>query len=248
MNAGGSMLKVTLRAPRAQRSLALATSGPGVGDTVKVEVEIDDDGSLDAGKVVATGTPAGAPAASEGELEVRGTVSVLTPASAGKPGLVTVLVRGLPVPCAIPVGVTLDVKVGELIELECRLIGDPAAWTVRGAESEEEDDDEDSSSGNAGASGSRGSSEIEVRGTITAAFLQTSTLVTVTPKNGGPDVACSIVPGSLSRFAAGDPVKMECVKVGDTLKLREIEKADGEHEDDDNGDDQGQDDDGDDED
>ena len=73
---------------------------------------------------------------------MRGTVSVLTPASAGTPGLVTVVVRGLPVSCAIPAGVTLDVKVGELIELECRLTGDPAAWTVRGAESEDEDEDE----------------------------------------------------------------------------------------------------------
>ena len=254
INAGGSLLKVTLKAPKAQRSLAAANSGPGVGDAVKVEVEIEDDGSLDAGQVVATGATAGASAGSDGELEVRGTVSVLTPASAGTPGRVTVLVRGLPVSCAIPTGVTLDVKVGELIEFECRLTGDPAAWTVRGAESEDEDDDEggeDSGSGKAGPSGSGSSAETEVLGTITAAFLQTSAVVTVTPKGGGPDVSCAIVPGALSRFAAGDSVKMECLRVGDVLKLKEIEKADGEHGDDgndDSGDDHGQADDDDDDD
>ena len=246
INAGGSLLKVTLKAPKARRTLAVANSGPGVGDSIKVEVEIEDDGSLDAGKVLATGATAGASAGSDGELEVRGTVSVLTPATAGTPGLVTVLVRGLPVSCAIPAGVTLDVNVGELIELECRLTGDPAAWTVRGAESEDENDDEDSEgsgSGNAGPSGSGSSGKIEVRGTITAAFVPSSALVTVTPKGGGADVACAIVPGSLSRFAAGDSVRMECVEVGDTLKLKEIEKADGEHAgDDDDGDDHGQDD------
>lgn len=244
VNAGGSLLKVTLKAPTGQRSLALAQSGPGIGDTVRVELEIEDDGSLDAGKVVTTGASAG----SDGELEVHGTVSVLTPASAGSRGLVTVVVRGLPVSCAIPAGVTLDVKLGELIELECRLTGDPAAWTVRGAESEDESDDEDgdgSDSGNAAPAGSGSSGEIEVRGTIAAVFLQTSALVTVTPKGGGPDVACAIVPGSLPRFAAGDLVEIECVKVGATLKLKEIEQIDGEHgdddDDDDSGDDHGQD-------
>ena len=243
INAGGSLLKVTLKAPKAQRSLAAANSGPGVGDAVKVEVEIEDDGSLDAGQVVATGATAGASAGSDGELEVRGTVSVLTPASAGTRGLVTVLVRGLPVSCAIPTGVTLDVKVGELIELECRLTGDPAAWTVRGAESEDEHADDDQP----GPGDTPG--EIEVRGTITTAFSQTSPLVTVKPTTGGADVACAIVPGSLSRFAAGDSVKMECVTVGGILKLKEIEKVDGEHGDDgddNSGDDHGQDDDDDD--
>jgi len=239
INAGGSLLRVTLKAPKAQRSLALAKRGPGVGDTVKVEVEIDDDGSLDAGSVVATAAPAGPRSGSEGEMEVRGIVSVLTPSTASAPGSITVTVRGLPVLCAIPAKLTLDVKVGDLIELECRLMGDPAAWTVRGAETEDEHADDDKS-------GSGGTSdEIGVRGKITAAFLQTSALVTVTPTSGGADVACAIVPGSLSGFAAGDSVKMECVKVGDTLKLKEIEKANGEHgdddDDDDSGDDHGQD-------
>ena len=231
INAGGSLLKVTLRAPKAQRALALAKGGPGAGDTVKVEVEIDDDGSLDADSVVATGAPAGTQSGSEGEMEVRGTVFSLTPSTASVSGSITLTVRGLPVSCVIPAKLTLDVKVGDLIELQCRLTGDPGAWTVRGAENEDEHADGDrSGSGNDDKSGSGGASnKIEVRGTITAAFLQTSALVTVTPKAGGLDVTCAIVPGSLSHFAAGDAVKMKCVKVGDTLTLKEIEKADGEH-------------------
>ena len=36
---------------------------------------------------------------------------------------------------------------------------------------------------------------------------------------------CTITAGSLPHFAAGDPVKLECVEVGDALKLKEIEKT-----------------------
>ena len=79
INAGGSALNVTLRAPKAQRTLASAKSGPTVGDTVKVEVEIDDDDSLDASAIVVTAAPAGLTAGSEGEMEVRGKVTPLVP-------------------------------------------------------------------------------------------------------------------------------------------------------------------------
>ena len=275
INAGGSLLKVTLKAPKAQRSLALANGGPSVGDTVKVEVEIDDDGSLDAGTVVAADAPTGTQPGSGGEMEVRGIVSVLTPSTASDPGSITVTVSGLPVSCVIPANLTLLVKAGDLIELECRLTGDPAVWTVRSAQNEDDHaddgqpgsgddgqtgsgDDGQTGSGDDGQTGSGDdgqpgsgdtSSEIEVRGTITAGFLQTSALVIVTPTGGGPDVACAIVPGSLSGYAAGDSVKMECVQVDGTLKLKEIEKAGGEQgddDDDDSGDDSGQDDDDDD--
>ena len=251
VNAGGSLLRVTLRAPERQRSLASAQDGPGVGDTVRVEVEIDDDGSLAAGAIVPASGPAGPEGDAEGELEVRGTVAALTPSSSGVAGSITVTVRGLPVSCAIPAGVTLAVKVGDSIELECRLIGTPAAWTVRVAKGEDDGDGEHAEPGDDDGPGAAGddSSEIEVHGTITASFLQTSTVVTVTPLGGGPDVGCTIVPGSLSSFAAGDVVKMECVKVGGTLQLKEIEKAHDEPQGDDDehgGDDHGDDDHGDD--
>lgn len=238
INAGGSLLTVTLRAPTKQRTLASAKTGPRMGDSVKVEFEIDDDGSLDDGAVLAKAASATPRAGSAGELEVRGTVTTLLPSSTTVPGSVTVTAMGQPVVCAIPVGVSLAVKVGDPIELECRLTGNPAAWTVRAADVEDEHGDDDDGRSD------DDSSEVEVRGTITATFVQTSAVVTVTPHGGGPDVGCAIVPGSLSRFAAGDTVKMECVKVGEILKLKEIEKANGgddedddEDEDDDGGDD-----------
>ena len=174
---------------------------------MKVEFEIRDDGSLGGANVTQVATPAG-----EGEIEVRGTVSALVPATATLAGSVTVTVRSLPVTCAIPAGMVLTVEVGGFAELECRLVGDPAVWTVRAAKAEDvqgPDDDVD---------------EVEVRGTIAAPFAQTASIVTVTPLEGGVPVSCTIPPGSLSQFAAGDAVKVECVTVGGILKLKEIER------------------------
>jgi hypothetical protein len=212
INAGGSLLRVTLKQASAQRTTASAKTGPGIGDEIEVEVEFDDHGALGAGAVVSTAAP-GAPAG--GEMEVRGVVAALTPAAIGA-GSITVTVNGLPVLCAIPVGVTLTVKVGDPIELECDLVGTPAVWTVHTAKGE----------GEHSGPGHDDSSEVKVRGTIAAPFLPTSTTITVTPGGGGAAVTCTIVAGSLAHFAAGDSVKMECVKVGDTLKLKEIEKSD----------------------
>jgi hypothetical protein len=125
-------------------------------------------------------------------------------------------VSSLPVPCAIPAGEKLTVKAGDVIELRCDLVGDPAAWTVHVAKGA-------SSEGHHG-SGHGDSSEVNVRGTIAAAFTQASTLRTVTPKAGGPDVACAIVAGSLPTLAAGDLVKMECAQLGGTLTLKKIKE------------------------
>ena len=227
INAGGSLLRVSLKARSAKRTVASAKSGPAVGDTVEVEVEIDDGGTLGAGDVVMTGTPTGGPGAVGGEMEVHGVVAALTPASDTVPGSITVTVSALPVTCAIPVGTTLAVTIGDLIELKCDLIGDPAAWTVHVAKGEDEQGGE--SGGGAGDTSGPAhgdSSEVEVQGTVAASFLQTSDTITVTPSGGGADVTCTIVAGSLPSFAAGDSVKMQCVTVGDTLKLKEIEKND----------------------
>ena len=54
ISAGGTFLRITLKSPSAARNLSSAGSGPSVGDDVKAEVEIDEDGSLDAGTVVVT--------------------------------------------------------------------------------------------------------------------------------------------------------------------------------------------------
>ena len=215
INAGGSMLNVTLKAPKGQRALASAKSGPKAGDTVKIEVEIDDDGSLDASAVVVTGAPAGVTVGSDGEMEVRGRVTVLSP--------LTVETGGTPkisVGCVVPASFKPNVILGDMIELKCDLIG--GVWTVRVAH----DEDEHSDSG----SGDDDSAEVEVRGIITAL---TDTTVTVDA------VSCTIPPSVLAplklHFAVNDVVEVECVKVGNTLTLKQIEKEggnSGEHSDD----------------
>ena len=215
INAGGSMLNVTLKAPKGQRALASAKSGPKAGDTVKIEVEIDDDGSLDASAVVVTGAPAGVTVGSDGEMEVRGRVTVLSP--------LTVETGGTPkisVGCVVPASFKPNVILGDMIELKCDLIG--GVWTVRVAH----DEDGHSDSG----SGDDDSAEVEVRGIITAL---TDTTVTVDA------VSCTIPPSVLAplklHFAVNDVVEVECVKVGNTLTLKQIEKEggnSGEHSDD----------------
>ena len=238
VNAGGSMLKVTLTAPQGQRTLASAKDSPKAGDTVKIEVEIDDDGSLDASAIAVASAPAGPQVGSAGEMEVRGKVTVLSPltVAAGSPPV--------SIPCVVPAGVTLKVAVGDMIELKCDLIG--GVWTVRVAHGEDEHS----------GSGDDDSSEIKVRGTLS--FSSDGLGVTVTPPAPGQPVTCTIPNSVLAKlkaqFAAGDVVKMECVKVGDQPMLKEIEKKGGDSaaqqsgngddnngNDDDNGDNEGED-------
>ncbi|MSO95435.1 MAG: hypothetical protein EXQ81_06530 [Thermoleophilia bacterium] len=211
INAGGSLLRVTLKVPAAKRTLASAKSGPSVGDSVKVEVEIDDDDSLDASAVTVVATPAGPATDSEGEMEVRGTVTALSPTV---PGTITVTTgTGVVVTCVIPPGVTRAVTIGDRIELKCELLA--GTWTIRTPK--------DGSKEHAGKS-----SKMEVQGTIAAAILPSSTTVSVLRRGSLADIViCAIVPGSLARFALGDDVKMECATIGTTLTLTEIEKKDG---------------------
>jgi hypothetical protein len=237
INAGGSLLGVTLPATgKSGRVLAAAHSGPGVGDRVKVEVEIDDDGTLDASTVTQVAAPAGA-TASGGEMEVQGKVATLVPATAVAAGSVTVTSLGVPVTCAIAAGATVTFAVGDLVELHCRLVGDPAAWTLRVAKTE----DAHFSGSKTGAGAQQGGSdddsdEVEVSGTIAAPFVAaTATSVTVTPTGGAPAVTCTFAAGTLAAFAAGDLVKMECVTVGGILKLKEIEQGHDDSGDDEDG-------------
>lgn len=148
LNAGGSILAVTLAPSKPARTTASARSGPKVGDLVTAEVDIDDDGSLDADHVAIVATTAGSNAGPAGELKVRGKVTTLAPATAIAAGGITVDVMGLRVACVIPAGAVMDVQVGMMIELECHAVGTPAVWTVRGAHDEDEraaDEDEDAS-------------------------------------------------------------------------------------------------------
>lgn len=210
INAGGSVLNVTLKAPKKQRALASAKDGPQAGDTVEVEVEINDDGSLDASAVAVAAAPAGPTAGSEGEMEVRGKVK--GPLSATSITVTTG--TGFDVTCDVPTGVTLNVKVGDPIELKCDFIG--GHWTVRVAHGE----DDDSSSGD------DNSSKVEVRGTL--AFSSDGKSVIVSPPAPGTPVTCAIPGGiSLQQFATNDIVKVECVMIGTTLTLKEIEKKGG---------------------
>jgi len=234
INAGGTVLNVTLKTAKRHRALASATSGPQVGDTVEVEVDIDDDGSLDASAVVVTGAPTAGQAASGGEMEVRGKVTELVPSTPTVSGHIILTVMGLPVRCEIPPGVTLNVKVDDMIELKCEAIGNPALWTVRTGHDEDAQAGDDDGQGSPGDDSDSG--KVEVQGTIIASFTQLDTIVTVTPQNGGADVGCAIVAGSLPGFAAGDAVKMECLTVGATLTLKEIEKSGGDSGDDNGGD------------
>jgi hypothetical protein len=237
INAGGSLLGVTLPATgKSGRALASARSGPGVGDRVEVEVEIDDNGMLDASTVTQTPAPAGAQA-SAGEMEVRGTVTTLVPATATAAGSVTVTSLAVPVTCAIPAGASVDAAIGDMIELHCILTGNPAAWTLRTTTSE----DDHFSGSKTGSGAQQGnsdddSSEVEVTGTIAAPFVAaTATSVTVTPSGSGAAVTCTFAAGTLAAFAAGDAVKMECVSVGGTLKLKEVAKGNDDAGDDEDG-------------
>lgn len=159
LSAGGSALSVSFATPKQQRALNSSGSGPQPGDEVKVEVEIDDDGSLDATAVVVTS--AGAPSAqsaSEGELEVRGTVTAVTPAVVLKTG------TGVLVTCLIPAGTTLTgIAVGDLVELKCDLIG--GQWTLRKAHGE--DEGEGDGDGEHGGDASH-DAKVNVRGTLTS--------------------------------------------------------------------------------
>ena len=150
LNAGGTILAVTLTPTKRARTMASAPSGPKAGDVVVAEVEIDDDGSLDTDHVVVVASAAGTGVGSAGEMEVRGKVTALVPATAVA-GTVTVDAMGLLVSCGIPVGRVMTVEVGTMIELECNAVGNPAVWTVRSAHDENEhattaDDDESSAS------------------------------------------------------------------------------------------------------
>jgi len=135
INAGSSALRVTLRAPKGKRVLASANSGPQAGDTVTANVDIADDGTLDATSVVVAAAPTAPQPGSDGEMEVRGTVKSNVP-----PTIIVTTGSGVDVPCAIPDGVTLNVKAGDLIELKCDLIG--TVWTVRVAHGESGQDNQ----------------------------------------------------------------------------------------------------------
>lgn len=213
INAGGTALHVHLTATKAKRALASVETDPKVGDTVKVEVEIDPDGSLAASAVVATAAPAGPQVGSGGEMEVRGKVTALSPLT---------VETGTPpvsISCVVPAGITPKVNLGDMIELKCDLIGTPPTWTVRVAHGEDE---------HSGQSGDD-SSEVKVRGTLT--FSTDGLSVIVTPPLPSSPVTCTIPSSVLAQvkaqFTAGDVVKAECVKVGDILTLKEIEKKSG---------------------
>ncbi|MGZ8688439.1 MAG: hypothetical protein ACXWZP_08420, partial [Gaiellaceae bacterium] len=196
LSAGGSALSVSLATAKRQRVLSSSGSGPELGDKVKVEVEIDDDGSLEATGVTVTST--GAPStqsASEGELEVRGTVTAVTPAVIVKTGTSVV------VTCIVPAGATpTGIAVGDLVEVKCDLIG--GQWTLRKAHGEDDEEHDEEHSGH-----SSHGSKVKVLGTLTS--LDPANL---TVKRGsGELVTCDVPAGvSLTGLTAGQLVEMKC--------------------------------------
>jgi hypothetical protein len=138
LNAGGSLLGLTLRPQARQRALASSQSGPHAGDDVKVDVEIDDDGSLGDATLLDSSPGDTGQDDSGGEMEVHGTVSALTAATTTAAGSITVTVHGLAVTCVIPAGAQVTAAVGGSVEIECELVGDPAVWTLRNSGDDDE--------------------------------------------------------------------------------------------------------------
>ena len=216
LSAGGSALRVSLAAVKRPRVLSSAGAGPQPGDEVVVKVEIGDDGSLDATGMAVTsaGTP-GARSTSEGELEVRGTVTAVSPAVFVKTG------TGVVVTCVVPAGATpAGIAVGDVVEVKCDLIG--GQWTLRKAHGEDEHE------------GKRGehhssSSELEVKGILTLLDPLTVT------RASGEAVTCRIPAGmTLTGVTVGQLVEMKC-RTSDgvpTLERLKVEGAGDDHGDD----------------
>ncbi len=221
VNAGGNALSISLRAVKRQRQLSSVASGPEPGDEVEVEVEIGQHGSLSAGTITAAPAASSPAQASEGELEVRGTVTALSPLTV-KTG------TGVLVSCVVPAGMTITgVALNDSIELKCELVG--GQWTVRKAHSEDEGDDDGEHSGD-----HSGSAEVEATGTLTSL-----SPLTVTPSAGSP-VICAIPAGiTLTGFAVGQRVEVKCRTIDGSLtlvKLKVEETSDDNANDDDSGD------------
>lgn len=226
LSAGGSALRVSLAAAKRQRVLSSAGAGPKPGDEIQAEVEIDDDGSLDAtGVDVMSAGAAGAQSAAEGELEVRGTVTEVGAAVVVKTG------TGVVVSCVVPAGVTPGVAVGDLVEVKCDLIA--GQWTLRKAHGEDENDDEAEQEDHGS-----GSSELEVTG-----MLESLEPLTVTSASG-QDVTCAVPAGTtLTGLTPGQLVELKCRTINGvpTLERLKVEGSGDDHEDDgpDSNDDEG---------
>lgn len=221
LSAGGSALSVTLVTPKRQRQLSATGSDVKAGDHVQAQVEIHENGSLDAGQVVITaGAAPVAGGVSEGELEVRGTVTGLSP-FAVKTG------TGVAVSCIVPAGTAVTgMAVGDLVEVECDLIG--GQWTLRSAHKEgaagaehatapEHANGSDDDTAEHGDHGGDTSGKVEVKGMLTSLDP-----LTVTPATGAA-VTCRVPTGvSLAGFATGQPVEITCRTVDGTLTLVEL--------------------------
>lgn len=225
VNAGGNALSISLAALKGQRRLSAVASSPQPGDEVELEVEIGEHGALSAGTITAAPAATGSPAqASEGELEVRGTVTALNPLTV-KTG------TGVVVSCLVPADTTITgVAVGDSIELNCDLVG--GQWTVRKAHSEDDgNDDAEHRDDHAG------SGQVEATGTLTSLDP-----LTVTPPSGAP-VTCAVPTGvNLTGFTAGITVELKCRTIDGKLTLVKLEAKQSK---DDNGNDDQDDDSGD---
>lgn len=218
VSAGGSALTVFLRTPTRQRALSSSGTGPKAGDDVQVGVKILADGSLGATSVTVVNASAqGAPAASEGELVVRGTVTAVSPALVVKTG------TGVVVACSIPAGAApTGVAVGDRVELRCDLIG--GQWTLRQAGGEHESDDDDDEHA------SRDSQALRVQGM----------LVSLDPlavkRSTGEVVTCKVPAGTvLTGLVLGQLVELRCRTIDGvpTLERLKVGGSSDDHEDDD---------------
>jgi hypothetical protein len=153
--------------------------------------------------------------ASTRKIEVTGTITALSATS------ITVQpTTGAPLTCSIPATKKVTgFAAGNRVEMRCRASG--TTFVLQRLRLEDRDDEAD---------------EAEVDGRITAL---SSSSITVQPRTGA-SVTCTIPAAkTLSGFATGDQVEMECRRSGTALVLQRLKHEDGEDDDDDRGDHRG---------
>lgn len=220
VSAGGSVFSI--RAKSSRKARAASSDGVGAGDLVVADVELTGDGLVER-RVRDVGDVS--------TIEVEGLFLELGD------GVLKVAVekRGL-VEIAVPADMTVQPPApGDEVELLAS-IGPDGALTLVAFDADDDDGiDFDAEDG-----------EAEIEGVIADL-----TAEAVTVQSGGGTLTCAIPAGvTLTGFAVGDAVEMECLMVGGAFTLRELESEtdEFEHEDDDEQEDENEDDDEDDDD
>jgi len=214
VSAGGSSFALLRR--NATRSLATRTdAAPKPGDQIVATVALAS-GTLRTTALTTVGHV--------GTIEVEGIVTKIADGSielvVAKSGFVTI---SLPSGLELPLGLKAFDEAKLIVS-----VGSDGKLTAIAVQAEHEDEAEDEDDN--GVDLDEDSHELEIEGKITAL---SATSITVKPGLSASPVTCSLSK-SLSGFAVGDLVELECVAAAaGALVLRKIELQDDEHEDDD---------------